>query len=155
MKLECFQHYITKLEASNQPVKWPASAGNSSFVKGFFSEKQISCCSFKVCSAINVSLFKRQWKCEWRSLRQSACDRQRQWTETHLLDEIAFTLWLPGSASRCGAKTQPFDSKLWLTGPQTMQANEIWLEIRWNLPSYIHEISVLSKVIRALTFVLL
>lgn len=148
---------MTKLEAFNQPVKWPASAGK--VVKGFFSEKQISCYSFKVWSAMCVcrltSLFKRQWKCEWRSLRQSASDRQRQWTETHLLDEIAFTLWLPGSASRWGAKTQPFDSKLWLTGPQTMQANEIWLEIRWNLPSYIHKILILSKVIRALTFVLL
>lgn len=124
-------------------MKWPASAGNSSFVKGFFFEKQTSCYSFKVCSAMCVcrltSLF---WKA-------SGSVSDGLWGEVLVTDrgsEPKLTcwmkspshFWLPGSASRLGAKTQPFDSKLWLTGPQTMQANEIWLEIRWNLPSYIH-----------------
>lgn len=83
----------------------------------------------------NICLFlKRQCKCEW----ESASDRQRQWTESHLLDEITFTLCCPASESCWRATSQPVDSRLWLTVLKTMRANEIWHEISWKLPSYLY-----------------
>lgn len=91
---------------------WSDQYQLESLMKGWktllYPEKQISCYSFKVClvCVCRRASFKRRRKCEWRSLRRSVSDRQRQWTETHLLDEIAFTLCCPASARRWRANTQ-------------------------------------------------